>query len=333
MRQHQSEYKFFDRKPKISNATRAVQHGLNQTPKVIPSQYLWDKRGIQLFEVICGLPDYYLARVEISILWKNRTLLERALGPNATLIEYGGRCMSEKTRVLLESIHPQLYVPVDHDAEFVQEFARLIFNRYIRLSVFPVRANYFSSFELPKPVLSSNHMVYLFGNSLSQLSRRKAHVILKEIFKTVGDGGLLLIGLDLRKEETVINRGYNELRGVTAKYNLNVLTHLNRLIDTNFETNNFQHQAFYNVEEGRSEMSLVSLRDQQVKVGRKQYKIQKDEAILTECHYRYSRAEVDALIRDTSWNELYAWTDPQDYYVVLLLQRSDSNVITLDQDV
>lgn len=310
-----------DLEPKTGDFYEEVLHGLRQSQKTLPCKYFYDARGSHLFDQICELDEYYPTRTELAIMRDNIAEMAALLGPNVCLVEYGSGS-SLKTRLLLDAARDlAAYVPVDISREHLRRTADELARAYFPLEVRPVCADYTQAFSLP--VGSRADLVpvaYFPGSTIGNFHRPAARAFLGGVARLVGPGGGLLIGVDLKKDTPLLERAYNDRAGVTAAFNLNVLTRINRELGGNFHLDCFEHYAFYNEWAGRIEMHLTSLRDQQVHIGNAPICFDADETIHTECSYKYSLDDFAALASSASWSVERVWTDDRQMFSVQYLR-------------
>jgi len=297
-----------------------VLSGLQKLQKELPCKYFYDEQGSLLYERICTLEEYYIPRTEASIMETYIEEMVELLGPHVLLIEYGsGNCM--KTRILLEHLRDlAAYVPIDISREQLLRVTRQLASDYPELEVLPVCADYTSSFELPVPKRPSNRVVVYFpGSTIGNFNPVSAKLFLQHIAVACGPDGGLLIGVDLKKDPTVLRHAYNDCQGVTAAFNLNLLERINRDLGCDFQLDWFEHYAFYNPREGRVEMHLVSLKDQIVHLDNVAIPFAKGESIWTESSYKFSLDEFEQVVDTAGFRVEHVWTDEQQWFSVQFL--------------
>lgn len=298
-----------------------VTHGLSGIRKSIPCKYFYDDAGSRLFDRICELEEYYPTRTEKSIMYRYVDEMVEAIGPDCLLVEYGSGS-SEKTRILLDHLdRPAGYVPVDISSEQLSRSAEALSRTYPNLRIFPHCADYTSAdFSLEEICNAYPHRVIYFpGSTIGNFNPDDALEFLKSMARLVGDGGGLLIGIDLKKEAAVLEAAYNDQKGVTAQFNLNLLRRMNRELGANFCLDRFEHRAIYNEREGRIEMHLVSLSDQTVRIDEKEFDFAAGESIHTENSYKYGLADFERLATLAGFVEQRVWTDDRDWFSVQYL--------------
>lgn len=298
-----------------------VLHGLRQSPKQLPSKFFYDERGSELFEQITRLNEYYPTRTEKAILESYIDEIADAIGPAAMLVELGSGS-SKKTRLLLDKL-PSLsaYIPVDISEEYLLKVVNQLRMDYPRISIIPVFADYTSYFDLPDLGGDYGRQVVFFpGSTIGNFRPERARSFLSTIASLTDDDAAMLIGVDLKKGKHVLEAAYNDSQGVTAQFNKNMLVRLNRELDASFDPSLFSHCSFYNEEEGRVEMHLVSQKDQDVSIAGEAFSFEEGESIHTENSYKYSLAEFKELVSD--WYSVdRVWTDKRNYFSLQFLTK------------
>jgi len=311
-----------DQTPEHSEALRELQNGLSQRDKWISSIYFYDTHGSVLFDRITELPEYYLTRTETAIMQEYGADMARQIGPDALVIEPGSGA-GEKIRLLLGALdRPAAYVPIEIAREHLRNSAEALARDFPELEVLPVWADFTRSLEIPDPARKAHRkIVYFPGSTLGNFEPDDAVLLLRNFASMVGEGGAALIGVDLAKKASLIEPAYNDSAGVTAAFNLNMLTHLNRRFGCDFEPENFKHEAFYNPGEGRIEMHLKSRCEQDVQLGGKTIHIGRGESIHTESSYKYSDERFAALAEQGGFRLVKTWKDPKKMFSVRYLER------------
>lgn len=290
--------------------------GLSAPQKRTSPKYFYDERGAALFEEICELAEYYPTRTEIALLSDRAADIARSVGPRAVVIEYGSGA-TVKVRILLDALaEPVAYVPVDISREQLRATSRALAADYPGLKVVPICADFARPLPLPPELPRANRVAFFPGSTIGNLMPDEAIAFLRAVARTVGRGGSLLIGVDLRKDEAVLTAAYNDARGVTAAFNLNLLVRANRELGADFDVESFRHQAVYVAERGRIEMRLYSRRAQKVRIGGHVLSFAAGEYILTEVSHKYSVAGFQALAGRAGWQAKSCWTDRRDWFSV-----------------
>lgn len=287
-----------------------VVAGLTQPQKVLPCKYLYDEHGSILFDKICNLQEYYPTRTEVGIVQQYAEEIVAELGTRCLLIEFGSGS-SLKTRTLLEHLHePAGYVPIDISREHLLKSAQSLSESYPEVEILPVCADFHEKFELPDPRKNvKRRVVYNPGSTIGNCTPAEAVVMLHDIARICGDGGGLLIGVDLKKDAAILEQAYNDSAGVTAKFNLNILTRINRELDADFQVDAFEHKAIYNDDQSRVEMHLMSKEDQTVTVHDAEIPFAAGETIHTENSHKYDRDDFVALAAEAGWTSQHVWID------------------------
>ena len=301
----------------MSDELATIIDGLRQPRKTISPKYFYDETGSQLFEQITQLPEYYLTDVELDIMERHIDEMAALIGRSASLIEFGAGS-GMKTRLLLEHMHePAAYVPVDISEEHLLESQRSIQEDFPDIEVLPVPADFLHPFDLPEPsTMPLRNVVYFPGSTIGNFERDAAVDLLEVMHEEAGSDGALLIGADLRKDPDVIRAAYNDTAGVTARFNLNMLEHLNREFGAEFDVDAFDHRATYDKDEGRVVMELVSRRDQVVNVDDARIPIARNETITTEYSHKYTLEEFGDMVSAAGFATRKVWTDPKRWFSV-----------------
>jgi L-histidine Nalpha-methyltransferase len=310
-------YSFHDLYPEPEGFLEDVLAGLAQPQKELPPKYFYDARGSALFEAICELPEYYLTRTETAIMRGRSAEMARHLGPGCALIEFGSGS-ARKTRILIEAAAPAAYLAIDIARDQLEATAADLARDFPRLAVIAICADYSRPLALPQPVApaSRRRVIYFPGSTIGNLVPTDARAFLRNAGSLAGGGGGLLIGVDLKKDTARLNAAYNDARGVTAEFNLNLLARINRELGAAFDLSAFRHFAFYNEALGRIEMHLVSTKAQVVTIGGGVFRFRADETIHTENSYKYSIAEFQELGSSAGLTPVECWTDPERLFAV-----------------
>lgn len=298
-----------------------VKEGLAKSPKKLPSKLFYDEKGSKLFEQITRLDEYYLTRAEKEILEDNIEEIADVIGSNVMLVELGSGS-SKKTRLLLGHLTDlSAYVPVDISEEYLIKVISRLRMDYPRTSIIPIFADYTDHFKLPN--ISGDYekqVVFFPGSTIGNFRPKEAHSFFDNLASLTDDNSGMLIGVDLKKDKKVLEAAYNDSEEITAEFNKNMLTRLNRDLRADFDPNNFSHRAFYNEAEGRIEMHLVSEAAQEVTIDGDQFYFEEGESIHTENSYKYTVAEFEKLV--SNWYSVEkVWTDEKDYFSVQYLLR------------
>ena len=294
-----------------------VLAGLSKSARRLPYKFFYDEQGAGLFQQICDLPEYYITRTEIEILRLHGAEMAEALGPQIELIGLGTGA-GTKTRILLEELpEPRVYVPIDISKKQLEKSSARFRRMFPALQILPVAADYLEPFELPLPrQLSSRSIVYFPGSTIGNFEPEAAGEFLTRLVEVAGEGGGLLIGVDLQKDRHVIEAAYNDSAGVTAKFNKNLLARINRELGADFDLAHWQHYAIYNPAEGRIEIYLISEINQTVKVAGQIFQFRAGEKMLTEYSYKHTIGGFITLARQAGFKFEQVWTDDARWFGV-----------------
>ena len=293
-----------------------VLNDLSQNPKTLPCKYFYDEKGSELFEQICELDEYYLTRTEVEIMKAYGYDMAKTLGDNYTIIELG--CgNSDKIKLLFDHLIPTSYVAVDISKSALAQFVKSLQSKFPKLNIVPICADYTKEFIIPDS--NTKKIVYYPGSNIGNFNKSETFKILKIIHNIVGKDGGLLIGIDLKKDKATLENAYNDKKGITAEFNLNILNHINHHLDSNFDINNFEHKAIYNEKQGQIEMYLVSKCKQQVKINDKTILFDENEPVLTEISKKYNINEFKETVKDFFIVEK-VWTDKNNKFGILFLR-------------
>ena len=302
-----------------------VLAGLSRPAKAIPAKWLYDARGSALFDEICRTPEYYPTRTEEGILRRHGAEMAAAIGPAATLVEFGSGS-STKTRILLDALRDahgaeaHAYVPIDISGEHLGEACRSLAAERPGLAIMPVAADYMALTALPFGTRPPQPPTGFFpGSTIGNLTPPEARQFLTQAARLLGAGGKLLIGVDLVKDTAVLNAAYDDAAGVTAAFSLNLLARINRELGGDFDLDGFRHVAFFNEAASRIEIYLESLKAQQVRIAGRKFSFAPGERIHTEYSYKYTVDGFRELARAAGWRSAAVWTDPAPLFSLHLL--------------
>jgi dimethylhistidine N-methyltransferase len=291
--------------------------GLSDNPKRLQPKYFYDAEGSRLFEQITETPEYYPTRCEMQALRSYGKDVVALIPKDAALVEFGSGS-SRKVRLLLAA-KPELsvYVPVDISAEMLARETAAVRADYPALPVHPVVADFTMPFVLPREAVEAEVRVGFFpGSTIGNFEPHQAANFLRNAAAILGRGSIMLIGVDLIKETSILNAAYNDAGGVTARFNLNVLKRMNRELNANFDLDTFEHHAFFNRARSRVEMHLASRKRKKVRVAGETFSFDVGETIHTESSYKYSIQSFSALARGADWSPLRSWTDEDGYFSI-----------------
>jgi dimethylhistidine N-methyltransferase len=293
--------------------------GLSLPQKALPPKYFYDARGSRLFEAICRLQEYYPTRSELALTRANLGAIARFAGRGAVLIEYGSG-ESMKSRLLLGALRPSAYVPVDISEHALRGAASALRRRFPWLNIFAVHGDFSRPLKIPvapkEERRPGRRVIYFPGSTIGNLSPQEAHAFLRMTRGQVGPDGAMLIGVDLKKDAKLLHAAYNDAKGVTAAFNLNLLARINRELDGSFRLARFSHYAFYNPALGRVEMHLVSRARHSVDLGDHRFEFDAGESIHTENSYKYTVEEFRLLAKSAGFRGEKVWLDPKGLFAL-----------------
>jgi len=286
-----------------------VVAGLTAKPKRLPPKYFYDAAGSALFERITQLPEYYPTRSELGLLSEHAPAIASLFPPGTALLEFGSGS-SRKARILLSAAAcVEAYVPIDISGDFLQQDMARLRRDLPHLAIHPVVAD-FTAMTQPPPEIAGRPCAGFFpGSTIGNFEPHEAAGFLRRAGRILGDGSVLVVGVDLAKAPDILHRAYNDAEGVTAKFNLNLLGRINRELGANFDLDAFEHHAFYNAQRSRIEMHLASRKRQKVRVCETTIEFRAGETLHTENSYKYSIESFQALAHGSGWSPIAAWTD------------------------
>ena len=302
---------------------RDVRQGLTKTPKQLSPKYFYDERGSELFEEITQLPEYYLTRAERSLLERRIPEIIAGVRP-CSLVELGAGSAT-KTRLIIDEMRSsgcaECYVPIDVSKEFLEATALQLQADYPDIKITPVVSDITEPFALP-PVASPTLVAFL-GSTIGNFPREPAVRLLSHVARAMGPSDRFLLGADLRKDPEIINRAYNDSRGVTAAFNLNILERLNRELGADFPVGGYDHKAFYSSQHHRVEMHLIARKAHKVvipEIGEIQFRA--GESIRTELSYKYDRPTLEDILKAAGL-VMEKWMPADDDSFALALARAE----------
>ena len=303
-----------------------ISSSLNGDSKFITPKFFYDKNGSDLFEKICTLPEYYPTRTEIGILKRLHNELSSYLDGSFRLVELGSGA-SVKTRLILD-IFTTLqdtteYFPIDI-SEILTESSEQLLKDYNDLHITGIIDTYEGGLEFLKNYDDKKNLIIFLGSSFGNFSPTTGKTFLQKINSTMKSGDLFLIGLDLVKDAAILESAYNDSQGVTAQFNLNVLSRINDELDADFNLNNFSHYSIYNKKDQRIEMYLKSLVNQSVIISKSNLtlNLEKNELIHTEHSHKYSLEQIRTLLESTGFKINHIWLDDDKYFSLTLVSKN-----------
>lgn len=303
--------------------------GLTQSPKSLPAQYFYNQRGSELFEQICDLPEYYLTRTESQILQQYAPEISQITG-TCELVELGSGS-STKTRLLLDAYqalgHKLKYVPIDVSGEILTESAKQLQQDYPQIQIQGIVGTYAQALVRLEPTTSASRLIFFLGSSLGNFTRQQSRRFFSQINAALNVGEYFLLGVDLQKPKHLLEAAYNDDRGITAEFNLNMLAHLNERFAGNFNLQLFEHWAFYNQQLNQIEMHLRCLQSHTVSLKALDFQVELSagETIMTEISRKFDLALAQKELQSRGLKTLAVWTDPKQWFGLILSQKSEVN--------
>lgn len=309
----QTRIHFYDEHPARADFFGEVLAGLQQRPRRISPKFFYDERGSELFDAICRTEEYYPTRTEQQLLQTHVAEIAELIGARCLLIEPGSG-NSEKVRYLLDELQPAAYLPMDISRDFLFQAAEQVASDYPWLAIHAACVDFTAPLNLPWCPANSRRLIFFPGSSIGNFEPVQAEAFLRNLQGVAGEQGSLLIGVDLKKDPTILNAAYNDSDGVTAAFNLNLLHRIQRELNAELDPASFRHHAFYNEQQGRVEMHLVSQQAQQLKINGEVFDFDKDESIHTESSYKYTVEEFVELAGRAGFTSRQVWTDPDQLF-------------------
>jgi L-histidine N-alpha-methyltransferase len=304
----------------VSSAFRAdVLAGFAARPRAIPARWFYDRRGSELFEAITQLPEYYLTRAERSILTARASEIAAQTGSGAVVVEFGSGS-SAKTPLLLAAVAPSAYVPIDISGEFLRESVAALATAFPQLPIHPMEGDFTHALSLPPAIGTGPRLGFFPGSTIGNLTAAASVDLLRAMTNTLGRGSKLLIGIDRIKSADVLLPAYDDVQGVTAEFNLNLLHRINRELDGNLPVSAFRHVARWNDTEARIEMHLEATRDVAFAIDGHSFSIPKGKTIHTENSHKYGPRDARLLLRAGGWTPVAEWTDKDDLFALILAE-------------
>ena len=301
--------------------------GLSQSQKTLPCKYFYDEQGSSLFEQICLLDEYYVTRTEKALMQSISQDISQLIASQVTVIEPGSGA-GEKIHWLLEALNkPAGYIAMDISPEILLRSKRQIKEAFPQIEVASCVAD-FNDFDKLANLLHKLHpqnpMLFFPGSTIGNLTPDAATAFLQHYGQALGPEGSLLIGVDLIKPKDILEAAYNDAQGVTAAFNLNLLTRINRELNADFEPQNFTHHALFNPELSRIEMHLISKEKQSVHLDGHRFEFEAGESIHTENSYKYHESDFCDLLNKAGFEPSQVWLDEKRWFAIVHAQVAKS---------
>ena len=298
-----------------------VLAGMAQEPKAVPARWFYDEAGSRLFEDITQLPEYYPTRAEREILEAQGEDFARLIGPGRAVVEFGSGS-SVKTPLLLRAIDPAAYVPLDISGDFLREAAADLARKFPGLPVWPVEADFTKPVALPESAADLPKLGFFPGSTIGNMVARTAVDLLRSMRETLGAESMLLIGMDLIKEEATLVAAYDDAKGVTAEFNLNLARRINRELGGTIPVEKLRHEARWNDSYARIEMHLVAAEDIAFEISGREFTMRQGESIHTENSHKFERRSQQVLLLAGGWTPVERWTDGEGRFSLILAEAT-----------
>jgi L-histidine N-alpha-methyltransferase len=296
-----------------------VLKGLSAPIPAVPARWLYDRRGSELFDEITRLPSYYPTRTETAIFREIMPEVAARVPKGAVVVEFGAGSQT-KTPILLEAISPAAYVPVDISGDYLEDSSRDIQQRFPKVEVIPVVADFARPFTLPGGIERLPKLGFFPGSTIGNFVPWSATDLLRQFRALLGPGSQLLIGMDRVKPVERLLAAYDDPEGVTAEFNLNLLTRINREIDGTIPVDAFRHEARWNDMLSRIEMHLVATRDVEFMVSGERFRFGQGASIHTENSHKYELRGGRLLLLAGGWTPISEWTDDAGDFAIVLAE-------------
>jgi len=294
-----------------------VLTGFAQARKAVPARWFYDHRGSELFEDITQLEEYYPTRTEIGILTEHCPAIGEVVGAGRVVVEFGAGSAT-KTPLLLDCIAPAGYVPIDISGDFLRESCAPVEARYPGLPIHPVEADFGEPVVIPDALARRGRLGFFPGSTIGNMEPWAATDLLRTMRATLGEDSLLLIGMDRIKSTAVLTAAYDDARGVTAAFNLNLAHRINRELDGTIPVDALRHRAIWNEDRARIEMHLEATRDITFEVSGHRFAMHAGETIHTENSHKYDRRSATTLLLSGGWEPRSIWMDADEAFMVIL---------------
>jgi len=316
----------------LEDFAKEVMNGLCKKRKKLNPTLFYDQKGSELFEQICMQPEYYLTVTEYKIIIENINLLLKLYDNKEVCIVELGSGSSKKTKILLNyflekqngNLH---YFPIDISQEFLYKSSLNLQSDLPKVIIHPIASDYFGGLEIVTKFLNSqdtipnNKIILFLGSSLGNFKPKDAIIFLRNIREKVNKEDSLLIGFDLQKKKNILEGAYNDVEGITAKFNLNILERINKELDGEFNLKNFEHLAYYNQFKNRIEMHLISKVKQKVRINKlnQVFVFEEGETILTEYSYKYNLKSIEELANSSNFKVEKNFLDKNEWFNLALI--------------
>lgn len=314
---HIQNYKKFDKIDNIS-FNKELKIGLSKKNKKIPSKFHYDLNGSRYFEKITKLKEYYVTRTEKKILKQLSNEMKNIFDNNLTFIEFGSGA-TDKISILVND-QVKFYMPLDISYDFLLKSSIKLAKSFPNLFIIPAYCDYIKKFKLPKKI-SKKRIGFFLGSSIGNFYDKKEKIFLQNARKTLGKNGCMFVGVDLIKNKKIIEKAYNDSKGISAKFNLNLLNRINKVFKTNLKQKDFKFFSHFNKKINSVESFLISKKDQKFIIDYKEFLLKKNEKIQTEVSKKFTLNSFEMLAKSAGWKVKKYWLDKKNYYSIFLLEN------------
>ncbi|MEG9861770.1 MAG: L-histidine N(alpha)-methyltransferase [Parvularculales bacterium] len=317
---------FLDQAPDAGDFRQDVIAGLSQAPKQIAPKHFYDAEGSRLFDLICETPEYYVTRTECTLLDDIAVEMAQLAGPDAIIIEFGSGASVKIRRLLDELKTPQAYVAIDISAEHLHTSAQNLAKDWPVLDIGAICADFTGHINLPESLThpTTRRLGFLPGSTIGNFTPTEAQALLTRFHDLLAPNSAFLIGVDLKKDPSLIEAAYNDATGITAAFNYHLLERMVDELDADLNPDAFHHRAFYNTGKGRIEMHLESQHAHTVTIDGHSFDFTEGETIHTENSYKYTVEEFQTLSIKAKWTPQRVWTDPNHLLSIHWLESTPS---------
>ena len=300
---------------------RDIVQGLSQNPKATPPIWFYDRHGSELFERITHLPEYYPTRTETALLAAHGADFAAAIGSGRAVVELGAGS-ARKTPHLLRAIAPAAYVPIDISGDYLRASSAALAAAFPGLPVIPLVGDFNGPLALPGAIDGLPRLGFFPGSTIGNMEPAAAVDLLRAMRRLLGDGAMLLIGMDRVKDPARLIAAYDDAQGVTAAFNLNLVTRINRELDGDVPVDGLAHRAVWNDAKARVEMHLEATRPLHFHVAGRCFHMEEGESIHTESSHKYGPRDGPLMLRAGGWEPVREWTDPQGLFSLVLARAN-----------
>ena len=310
-------YKKFDKIDNIS-FNKELKTELAKKNKKIPSKFHYDLNGSKYFEKITKLNEYYVTRTEKKILKQLRNEMKNIFDNNLTFVEFGSGA-ADKISILIND-QVKFYIPLDISYDFLLKSSIKLAKSFPNLFIIPAYCDYIKKFKLPKKI-SKKRIGFFLGSSIGNFYDKKEKIFLQNARATLGKNGCMFVGVDLIKNKKIIEKAYNDSKGISAKFNLNLLNRINKVFKTNLKQKDFKYFSHFNEKINSIESFLVSKKDHKLIIDNKKFFFKKNEKIQTEVSKKFTLNSFKILAKSAGWKVQKYWIDKNKYYSIFLLEN------------